>query len=88
MPAFWFFVIVVGVVGTLTVLALSKMAVGPRIERLSRKDRLELDSLRNTIDSIDTLAYDSRELYPELSIQVLDEIKKHRRNINKPKELE
>jgi hypothetical protein len=88
MPAFWFFVIVVGVVGTLTVLVLSKMAVGPRIERLSRRDRLELDSLRNTIDSIDTLAYDSRELYPELSIQVLDEIKKHRRNINKPKELE
>lgn len=42
--------------------------------RSAAADRAELRALRDLVRRIDRLAYDSRDIAPELSIQITDEI--------------
>lgn len=48
-------------------------------QRLSITERSELRSARKTIDSIDSLAFEHRELDSMLAPMVIDEIRKHKR---------
>lgn len=59
------------------------IAITNRKNALSKQDRQELDGLRLLVDKIDELAYSQREINPELSVQIIDEIRLHNRNQRK-----
>jgi hypothetical protein len=82
MNAGLFWLLVLLVIGIAIAAAIMLPAINLRTERLSRKERKELASLRDTVDVIDALAYENRDVNPELSVQILDEIKKHRRGLS------
>ena len=59
-----------------------------RKNKMTAAERKELDSLRDLKDTLDDLAYSHREIDPALSVQIIDEIRKHdRTSRNDQKEL-
>lgn len=83
MPVLFFYLLLFGG----AVLALAAMLTIPwmvtRRTALNSQQRLELRTLRTLVQTIDELAYRNRDVNPELSVQILDEIGQH-----KDKELE
>lgn len=47
--------------------------------RMSMKEKRELNRLRDLVDSLDTLAYSHRELDSALAVQIIDEISQSKR---------
>lgn len=54
-----------------------------RTADLEAADRAELDLTRDVLVAIEDLAFNQRDINPELSVQVRDEIRKHRDRVNK-----
>lgn len=53
----------------------------PRGEKLDRKSRKAFDKQSELINKLEDLASDNRDIAPELSVMILDEIRKTKREL-------
>lgn len=71
---------VLGTLFALLILAFGFYLLARGVSDLRRRSSArELFALRALVDRIDSLAFDNRDINPELGTQVLDEIRAHRR---------
>jgi hypothetical protein len=74
------------ILGTLLLCALlisGGMWLGQRRASLSKYDREELQTLRRTVAKIDGLAFRDRDVYPEMSTQIIGIILDHHSHLTK-----
>jgi len=80
MKAAYFLLLIAGVVIFAVILVYAAVRSSDP-NRMTRREKQELQRLRDLVDTLDQLAYSHRELDSALAVQVIDEIRRSKKEL-------